>query len=397
MRMTNLNVQKLPAVSESINNYSITDNFNIQGESIITPDSHGNYPMEIYDDEQFWNTINNGIKNENYCWDRKFLFYYVIVSEWIPRMPGVFWTEKSAALRNLATNEITSRTGRIVTYTPVGKSSKVLGGIGTFKCAPQEKFRMVCLTVSGNASVGIPTLISNDVWKEHGLEEGSVLRNLKVQWVKMSTNWSPKFSSSINLIRGCLILTHSEDLQKEDSLANPVAHPYTILEYYRNGAPYYDFMFFTINKKWDKTKYKTWVDEYKNQENRDGRYIFEPDPNEIIYRADYLSPSHYLSKGQEDINIIESRIEEILKDESSGVFGSIYSFLMTEISNENELVTISKQNIINIPPVQWRGKSSLANTIKSFLDLIINQKKLISLFDLLQSEYPQTFIQTNNQ
>lgn len=389
------NIQKLPMISESLNNYPKSESLElVRNAELIIDDLKNDYGMKISYEEQFWKFINGEIKEGRHPWGKNFHFWYAMISEWVPRIPGGFWTEKSAGLRKLANKEIIERTGNFVVYTPIGKSSKVMGGLGTFKCAPQHDYRLVSLSVSGNCSAGIPLLISNEIWDRYQLDEGTTLRDLEVKWVKMEENWSAKFKSSIDLVRGCLVLTNTKNLEvQQDENFKTVAHPYTILEYYKNGIPYYDFMYFTINKVWDKARVSNFLNSYKNDENRNGRYIFEPDPNEVIYGADYLSPSDYLQNGKDDINLIETRIEAILNEDSSGVFDSIYNFLMNEIPNENTLERISKQNVIGIPPIQWRGGTSLLTSVKSFLDLVISQNKMISLYDLLQTDYPETFIQ----
>ncbi len=390
--MTNLSTRKLPAISEALNNYHKTDNLLIEEQEV---DLGVDF---IYNESQFWNVINDNAKMDQYKWGQEFSFYESIITEWIPRMPGVIYTPKGNVLRKLAQNEIISKTQRSVIYSPVGKGMKVMGGIGTFKCAPQQEYRMVAITISGNCSGAIPLLISNNLWYQYGLREGVVLEDSHFQWIKMTENWSSKFRSSMDLIRGCLIVKSDElHLKKKWDSSDPKivatgAHPYTILEYNRNGVPYYDFMYFSKNEQWDKDRVTAWLENYRKDKNRNGRYIFEPDPNEIIYQADYISPSDYLNRGMEDLKIMNARIEEILKNESPGLFDAIYQFLCTNIANEDDLVRISKQNLINIPPIRWRGRNSLLNSIKSFLDLIIDQKKVVSLYDLLQTDYPQEFI-----
>jgi len=232
-------------------------------------------------------------------------------------------------------------------------------------------------------------LISEEIWKHYKLEEGSVIQNAEFQWTKMSENWSRKFISSVDLMRGCLTLS-SNQIKVTSYLENLVVHPFTIIEHIKEGIPSYDFMYFSVNKDWDLKQIQGFLKDYKTR--YDGKYIFEPDPNETIYGAEYMNPKDFLNRGQDTLNIIEARIEEQLKDQDNGVIDRVYNFLCNTITNETELVRMSRQQEINIPPIMWRGQQKLFDSIKAFLADVIEKKKVTPLYDLLLTEYPDSFI-----
>src|SRR5687768_711668 len=120
----------------------------------------------LYDDETFWSHVFNSKVTPG----TRVSFPEVAVSEWVARVPGLFWTDAAKRLRRQGETEVEGRHGRIITLRPFGKSQVVSGGVGTLRLPPsQEDYHLVTVTSTGNASAGIPALISPEVWEHHRL------------------------------------------------------------------------------------------------------------------------------------------------------------------------------------------------------------------------------------
>ncbi len=91
---------------------------------------------------------------------KKFSFYHFVVSDWVARVPGLFWAEYSGEIRKHSEQDIAIKSKDWIVFHPLGKSKKVLGGIGTIHLPPNDEGkRLISITSSCNASVGIPLLI----------------------------------------------------------------------------------------------------------------------------------------------------------------------------------------------------------------------------------------------
>lgn len=383
-----MNTVKLPLIAEALENYPKIDELDVQGNP--APDRTTTNIQGVDTDEHFWDMMNARVAQGNYQWGNLFHFGRVSISEWVPRIPGMYWTDKAEKFREMGRAQKMDEWENQVAYRPIGKTQLVVGGLGTFKCSHGQENMLVSITASGNCSSGIPLLISRQLWEDYNLKEGSILDDLTLRWDKMASNWSSKFISSKNLIRGSLTFTDN-NIKVNSYDRTAVCHPFTVIEYYEQGVPKYDFMFFSMQGASNRSKIDEWVNIYKSKFEQ-ARYIFEPDPNEVLYGATYATTHQFLNQGFNDVQLIESKIESELSNQSTGIFDKIYEFLCNNISNENELAEFSKQEVISIPPISWRGGSSLLDTVKNFMTLIVEQKKLTTLYDLLQTDYSDVFI-----
>src|SRR5436190_1494312 len=85
-----------------------------------------------YTDESFWLEV---MRDKELKWDCHFSFDRAIFSEWVPRLPGLYWTRGAELMRELQPEDVELRSAEWEKYPPGVKSRKVLGGIGTL-CLP---------------------------------------------------------------------------------------------------------------------------------------------------------------------------------------------------------------------------------------------------------------------
>ena len=139
---------------ESAENYAVAD---VTSQWAIgdNDNSRGSY---INDDEYFWREIG---KDKEGNWGRTFAFNFVCVSEWIARVPGLYWSPGAKRMRNISPALVEMKTEEWTRYYPPGKTQKVAGGVGTLRLPPNDEgYRVVALTMNANASAGVPALVS---------------------------------------------------------------------------------------------------------------------------------------------------------------------------------------------------------------------------------------------
>src|SRR5947209_18862305 len=106
-----------------------------QADDALTAQIQEEPPKAIsgtYTDESFWREV---MREKERAWDCHFFFENAIFSEWVPRVPGLYWTRGAELMRQLQPEDVESRSAEWEKYTPGAKSRKVLGGIGTM-CFP---------------------------------------------------------------------------------------------------------------------------------------------------------------------------------------------------------------------------------------------------------------------
>src|SRR5882724_171035 len=90
-------------------------------------------------DDQFWELILNGEQRTRASrWGAGFSLFRFAVSEWVARVPGLFWNKGAEKLRELADLAVQYESEEWQVLHPLGKSEKVIGGIGTLKLPPNE-------------------------------------------------------------------------------------------------------------------------------------------------------------------------------------------------------------------------------------------------------------------
>jgi hypothetical protein len=344
-----------------------------------------------YPDREFWTSI---IENPDKYWGMKFLLERFVISEWIARVPGLYWSEGSARMRELAQSAVEHQSREWTTFTPSGKTAIVLGGVGTLKFPPNEAgIRLVTLSAGHNASSGIPALVFPEVWEYHHLKEGDVLR-LSAHWQKMALNWAERFPSIKGIPRGYLVLSDPNQVLSKGLEDAPVQfHPCTVMEYTKGDIKLYDFVYATADTRVSnyRKSLETFFEEYKNKHGRNGSYLFSADVGNPIWEAEFTSPEALLRSepgSKAHLKLLEERIRNQSFRERN--IESILEMLTRNYDNESLGGRVT--SAIGISRAQWYHAGSIADSASQLLQKCIELNKVEELLDSIARDYPELFI-----
>ena len=252
----------------------------------------------LTDDGELWSRF---LTNPETWWGATISLNGAVLSEWVARVPGLYWRRGSSSLRNLKPEfEYLDERSRQA-YNPWSKSVRVSGGLGTLRLAPAaDGSRLVTLSVSLNASTGFPALLSADVFdaiRRKGPTEGQPIWG-DARWSPMSQGWSERFQDTLNLPRGYLVIALPSQLRFHRSFTEldvePIEiHPCTVMEYSAGASQLFDFVYATA----DSTRFgyrerlAAFFDDYRNRNERYGRYLLAGDSIEPLWEAEFLSPA----------------------------------------------------------------------------------------------------------
>jgi hypothetical protein len=330
-------------------------------------------------------------------WDQTFLLRNVVLSQWVPRVPGLYWSEGATKLRRLGDSAIEYTSERWRVLQPLGKSQKVFGGVGTLKFPPDSRGRrLVSLCTGLNASAGIPALISPEVWWHHRLGEGRLLSDLWAKWVYMSeAGWAERFPSIKGIPKSYLAVERPEQVHRsKDNMPIPIQfHPCTVMEYSQGDAKLFDFVYATADTA--KPNYRSLVEsffeEYKNAGGRYGRYLLSGDIGDPWWEAEFESPEalrRAVPGAKSQLELLQARVR---RESFNGQnLDSIVQLLAGTYDN-NGLNRIS--TLIGISPAHWYTGRAAADSAVELLQLCVERNKVEELLDAVASEYPESFME----
>lgn len=302
------NVFKATKIIETIENYSIAENNRFTYSEPTNP----NESDWFYEDKQFWHEV---ISNPEKYWNKRVNLYAFTICNWVARIPGLYWASHSETIRKNSEKEIAKQSKQWIEFYPPGKSKKVLGGIGTILLPPNDEGkRLLSISSSCNASLGIPALIFPDVFDSLDLKEGDAISINNARWQPLDLNWSKRFASTQGIPRGCLIVDSPEKIEiiKRDV---PVAyHPFSIMEYEKGDALLFDFVYLTVDSKLERVRneIENFFIYYAGKENRHGKYLLNPNMVQPIFEAQYNSPLEMqLASEKAKIDLMYKRIREV--------------------------------------------------------------------------------------
>lgn len=87
------------------------------------------------------------------------------LSQWFPRVPGLYWTSDGHFLRKSTEQYFKHSPVLGLHYNPYDKCQMVKGGLGTVRTESSENLTLFGATTSGNLNASIPILISKNVLK----------------------------------------------------------------------------------------------------------------------------------------------------------------------------------------------------------------------------------------
>jgi hypothetical protein len=371
---------------EAIENYARADSPLIENlEEYPLLDERGE---DIYmGDEQFWDLV---LGDKPPIWGHRFRFDIVALSEWVPRVPGLFWSKNAAALRNLGASLVEYRSNQWTTFKPLGKSQIVMGGVGSLKFPPDETgHRLVSFSLGHNASSGIPALIAPEVWEHHDLKEGDVVK-IHAQWQKMSIGWAERFPSIRGIPRGYLTLTDpSQVIRKRASGAPIETHPCTVMQYSKGETALFDFVYATADTSYPeyRQRIERFFANYKNQRERYGRYLLSADINDPLWEAEYDNPAALRRSepgAEAHLALLEARVYE------NSFKGTTLEDILRVLVNYGDHVSLQRlSDNVGIPWRGWFRDGTINDSASQLLAACMERKKIDELLDALVRDNPQ--------
>ncbi|MGY4172654.1 hypothetical protein [Bradyrhizobium sp. USDA 4529] len=317
-------------VGEALANYSLADAPLAEGHIGEDETPAPTYGSTFYDDRDIWRDLLGlrahtmedderparltGAPDPN-RWNAVCNLYKFAVSEWVARVPGLYWLPGSQHMRAVHPSQIESRSEGWLTYSPRGKSQTVSGGVGTLKLSPSESgYRMATLTASCNASTGVPALISPDVWDHHRLREGSIICGA-TRWRAMPLQWAAQFPIMRQLPRGCLVLDKVENVLDVEDGAPIQAHPFSIMEYWDGPVRLFDFVYATADTTDEgfRGDLSRFFEAYRLANDRAGNYLTAADIAEPMWKAEFGSPESLRREQGAQLRLIERRVEDTIR------------------------------------------------------------------------------------
>lgn len=333
-------------------------------------------------EKEFWSKV----FNKRIVWNTPVELYNFALSEWVARIPGLFWTPGANTVRKSASRAGREQSERWAALPPLGKSRKVMGGVGTLRFPPdlRDGYRLAGLTSGLNASAGIPVLIAPDVWRHRELCEGKVINRLTARWQSMSaTSWAERFPSTRGIPKGFLVVENPDDLSSDPSIVATKFHPCSVMEYLSDDSILYDFVYATADT--GKSNYRSYIKEffadYKNANERYGRYLLAADVEDPLWEAEFETPEALCradSGAKSQLELLQERIrgscfnnqnlDEILK-------------LLNKRYEIDDLKCLSFD--IGISPSVWYKGSSVAKSSADLLAECVRHKKVEELLDAI--------------
>jgi hypothetical protein len=383
---------RVASVLECIENYSTADDPLVTSDPNAVPDGGAdekhrfNYQDYLfnYNDQGFWIEV---FRRNDRCWDASVQFDICFVSEWVARVPGLYWKTESAALREVSPNCIESQSEDWITYDPPGKSQKVLGGIGTLRFPP-DSFgrRLISLTCGLNASSGVPALVTPDIWDQlsnSSQADGRMLSGLMSHWRPMSTEWAERFPSIRGIPKGYVVLDAQSRLTISENHGPVRFAPFTVMEYVSEDTRRYDFVYASADlgdRNWRRS-IEDFFEGYKSRNGRSGTYLLSADMANPLWDSEYRSPVEM----RPNLSLIEKRIRKRL--EGADVVDQVIVALGKTVHSGNELHRLSDQ--IGVPSALWATDGPIAQQIASFVAEVIRQTgKIEELLQQLLFEHP---------
>jgi hypothetical protein len=372
-------------VGEVLANYALADSPLEQREELASDAASARVSnaFPFFDDECFWRELSS-VDERSTVPGSVFHISGAAVSEWVARVPGLYWASGSAKMRMLNPAYKEAQTSQWTTYVPMGKSRLVSGGVGTLKFSPSEDgFRLVTLTTSFNASRGVPALISDEVWEHCNLAEGVGIEG-DARWSALPRKWAEQFPLVRGIPRGCLILNTPDAIRRVAENVAPVqVHPFSIMEYWNGDTQLHDFVYVTVDTGDLELRGKTsdFFEEYRTAKGRDGRYLLAADISDPLWPAEFASPEEMRARKAPQLRLIEKRVQEA----TCGL--TVTEGLLKELSkfpDRNDLTRLSED--ADIPSRRWSEGGLLADEAARLVDEAIRSNKLQALIQVVITE-----------
>ena len=313
-----------------------------------------------------------------------------VVSNWVARVPGLYWADYSSALRIFADNKIAFKSEEWVEFRPLGKSSKVLGGIGTIRLPPNDDGKRI-FSVSSccNASLGIPILVFPDVIDALSIEEGDVVDINNAKWQALDTNWAQNFATTKDIPRGYLIIDSVDKIIVTRRNVPVAYHPFSIMEYQSNDALLYDFVYVTADTKYKngRKKIEDFFSKYATKEGRNGSYLLNTDMVQPLFEARYTSPLELQRPSEKaKLELLYRRIHEVNFDKTT--LDKLIEILPRYYSNGSGIRMLAKRIDVRESMLMDDDAASMSAQL---IYHCMRVGKIEELIDRMCVEYPRIF------
>lgn len=370
-------------IIEIIENYSLAADIS----SIIYQNDDENNNSYFYQDEHFWESV---IKKPESYWGKKVNLYDFVVSNWIARIPGLYWSSTSKIMRRHKQEDIAFESNEWIEFEPIGKSKKVMGGVGTLLLPPTDDGKvLLSASAACNASTGVPLLFYPDILDKLKIKQGDCLIIQNARWQPMDFYWASKFASTKDIPRGYIVIDSIEKVHIRERNMPIVYHPFSLMEYeYKNGL-LYDFVYVTADSKVEniEAKMEDFFKYYSKKNGRNGEYLLNPNMVNPIFEARYNSPielTHASEKAK--LNLLYERIRDVFFKEQH--IEELIVKLPQYYQSSNAIKTLTKNIGLNISHlVEDSAASMSAQLINKCLEKGITE----ILIDRILMEYPQIF------
>jgi hypothetical protein len=366
-------------VGETLSNYSRADE-PLDPANRGQPRS-GDYAGTLFDDGEFWRSLLSHPLHRHQT--LRFQIYHAAITEWIARVPGLYWRRGSAAMRKLSKAAIESETDRWRTYKPQGKSQQVSGGIGTLRFPPAvDGYRLVTLTTSYNGSTGVPALVSPEVWDHHHLAEGCIIDG-SAAWRPLPQQWDVLFPVVRGIPRGCLMIDQVQNISPRDRDAPIQVHPFSVMEYWDGSAQLHDFVYASADTGASQFRgnIETFFDSYRQANDRQGRYLVSADISEPMWDAVFSSPEDMRYRKEAQLRLIEARV----RDAANGQ--KVVEALIKELSRLKSVVDLKRLSVdAGIDPNRWSEGGLIAEESARLVDKAVQSEKQQALLQVVLLE-----------
>lgn len=367
---------------ETVENYALAEKTNSLKEDISNDES-----FLFSNDEAFWRNV---IADPNKYWNQKVDLYNFVVSDWIARIPGLYWTTPSEHIRRHKKEDIALQSKQWIEFYPPGKSKKVMGGIGTLLLPPTDEGKIL-LSISAvcNASTGIPLLLFPDVYDHLKIKQGDCVTIRGAKWQSMDIHWASKFASTKDIPRGYLVIDSIDKIQLLESNYPVAYHPFSLMEYEYQDSLFYDFVYVTADSKVKnvETKIEHFFKEYSKKEGRNGEYLLNPNIVSPIFESKYSCPSELSSTSEKaKLNLLYERIRGTYFKEQS--IEQLMIKLPQYYQSSVSVRALAKKIGVN---VSLLTEDSAVNISSQLIDLCIKKEMVENLVDRLIVDYPQIF------
>lgn len=185
------------------------DYLRLPGYHGLSEQRSGGRVREYRDEESFWRDAFSVAESGREL--GKVVLRNFLLSDWVPRVPGLYWKTESVRLRAQADGYMMQTTpggfgADAPTYLPSGKTLQILGGVGNVRLSPTNSGQVICVSSSGEYWRGIPVLIQSEAWNSLG--EIPIARRADVTgvWTAMPRDASQGVGGEAGIPRYCLVV-----------------------------------------------------------------------------------------------------------------------------------------------------------------------------------------------